>query len=140
MKQKAFILLGLLSFALIANSFTIKKKKNVDDKPKFQNLKILPQDIDGEALKGVMKSFNNALGVNCSFCHAPKAGSDTELDFASDAIFHKEIARGMMTMTKEINENYFAKYPHDGMINQINCMTCHNGNKEAFHYKKEVGK
>jgi len=139
MKHKIFILLGLLLFALVVNSFTTTKKKQSDEQLQFQNLQVLPQDTDMETLKSIMKSFNNALGVKCEFCHTLKEGSETELDFASDTNFHKEIARGMMKMTKEINENYFAKYPHNGMINQISCITCHNGNKEAFHYKKEVG-
>ena len=136
MKQKITILLTLLSFVFIANSFAMKMKKK--ETSQFKNLQVLPNDIDMESLKGIMKSFNTALGVKCDHCHAASAINPEELDFASDAKFQKEIARGMMKMTKEINENYFAKHPHDGMVNQIECMTCHNGKAEAHHIQKPV--
>lgn len=140
MKRNLFIFAGFIAFMFTAVAFTTSDKDDVIEKMEIQvpkNLKVLPKDIDPESLKEIMQSFNSALGVKCGFCHVPSADGQG-LDFASDENKHKEIARGMIVMTKEINEKYFAAYPHDGMINQISCMTCHNGQKEAYHYKKEV--
>lgn len=142
MKNKIFILAGFMTFFFIANSFTIKTHEATIEnlimhEPK--NLKVLPKDIDKESLKVIMESFNSSLGVKCGFCHA-RTADGKDFDFASDDNMHKEIARGMMIMTNEINKNYFALHPQDGMVNQIGCMTCHNGQKEPYSYKKEVDK
>ncbi|HRO08672.1 MAG TPA: c-type cytochrome [Saprospiraceae bacterium] len=142
MKNNILIFLGFVSFMLLAVSFTPGIQSNEYDMQVMQqpkNLKILPKDINPEELKAIMKSFNESLGVKCGFCHVPSADGQG-LDFASDENMHKEIARGMMVMTKEINQKYFDMYPHEGFVNQISCMTCHNGQKEAYHYKKEVEK
>jgi hypothetical protein len=75
-----------------------------------KNLKLLPAD----GLGATMQSFTAALGVQCMHCHI--AG-----DFASDENPKKEIARGMITMAREIN----AKFP-DGK-QHVRCFTCHRG-------------
>lgn len=142
MKNKIIILVSFITFFFIANSFTIKTNDATIEEFTMHdptNLKVLPKDIDMESLKVIMKSFNSSLGVKCGFCHAPTADGK-DLDFASDDNKHKEIARGMMIMTNEINQKYFALHPQDGMVNQIGCMTCHNGQKEPYSYKREVEK
>ncbi|MGD0365264.1 MAG: c-type cytochrome, partial [Bryobacteraceae bacterium] len=58
-----------------------------------------------------------ALGVRCDFCHV-------QGDFASDEKPHKEIARKMIVMAREIN----AKFP-DGKMH-VTCYTCHRGAEE----------
>ena len=136
--KKIITLTGLLVIVFTITLFTHAQESKKQDDWKPQNLKVLPQDISVEDLKSIMKSFNKALGVECRFCHTPKEGNEKELDFASDQNFRKEIARGMFVMTKEINANYFAKHPHDGSINQIACMTCHNGKEEPFSYKVSI--
>lgn len=97
---------------------------------KFQNLKVLPKDISPEDLDKVMDNFKAALGVKCSFCHAPS--TDTSVhhpDFASDAKPEKEIARKMMKMTAKINKKYFSYNKNEtGDVQPIvECMTCHHG-------------
>jgi len=103
-----------------------------DDKPK-RNLKILPKDISHEDLDKVMKNWATALGVKCSFCHAPSQDSTSHrLDFASDAKPEKEITRTMMRMTLNINKRWLKiKHPKLGDATLIvQCSTCHNG--QAF--------
>jgi hypothetical protein len=72
--------------------------------PEYTNLKILEPAQVGRAMEG----FNVALGVDCTFCHGR--------DFASDANPHKEIARRMLQMTRQINTNF-----------KVSCFTCHRG-------------
>jgi len=67
----------------------------------------------------MMKAFSTGLGVQCTFCHNPK-------DFGSDENPHKEIARKMIVMEREIN----AKFP-DGK-NHVSCYTCHRGAEEPL--------
>ena len=45
--------------------------------------------------------------MRCSFCHVGE-GDFLNWDFASDAMPNKEIARGMMRMTREINREGLA--------------------------------
>ncbi len=78
-----------------------------------KNLKILP----AENLIPTMRAFTRALGVECNECHV-------QGDFASDENPKKNVARGMITMNKEIN----AKFP-DGKMH-VSCYTCHRGAKE----------
>src|ERR1700733_4638488 len=70
---------------------------------KYKKLKILPKDISQAELKKVMDEFKDALGVKCSFCHAPSKDSTQKWpDFASDDKPEKNIARSMMKMTAKI--------------------------------------
>lgn len=99
------------------------------EKPRPKNLKLLPKDISHEDLDKIMKGFNMALGVKCNFCHASKTNGEKGLDFASDENQLKEVARDMMKMTNKINKRYFND-PHEGILQNISCITCHNGEKE----------
>lgn len=99
--------------------------REIDPNPKFKNLQVLPQDISEDDLYGLMNSFNYSLGVKCSFCHTP--GDDGKMDWASDEKKHKNVARGMMRMTMDINKNYFnIENPAEF---EVDCFTCHNGSK-----------
>src|SRR5262249_36704395 len=53
--------------------------------PGFKNLQVLPKDISHDSLDAIMDGFKAALGVKCSFCHAPsKDPNQPWPDFASD--------------------------------------------------------
>ncbi|MCO5247764.1 MAG: c-type cytochrome [Chitinophagales bacterium] len=124
--NKIIIFIGIVALVASCAALSSAQKQDSEDTFHAQNLKVLPADISKDELDVLMKSFSKSLGVKCSHCHAPKESGEG-LDFASDSKVEKLIARGMIKMTKDINENYFSKYPKDGMITQINCMTCHNG-------------
>jgi hypothetical protein len=81
--------------------------------PAPKNLKLLKP----ENVMPAMKSFTVALGVKCDFCHVKG-------DFASDENHHKEVARQMIELSREIN----AKFP-DGK-RHVTCYTCHRGAEE----------
>jgi hypothetical protein len=99
---------------------------------KFKNLKILPKNISKEDLDKVMDNFKAALGVKCSFCHAPSPDTAQHWpDFASDAKPEKNIARKMMKMTTKLNKKYFSynKNEQGEFIPTVECMTCHHGHE-----------
>lgn len=68
-----------------------------------ENLDVLPDSTSADELRAVMESFTRALGVRCGECHVGEGRDFRTWDFASDARPHKEVARGMMRMTMEIN-------------------------------------
>lgn len=84
--------------------------------PAPKNLKILKP----EHLMETMQAFRVSLGVRCDFCHV-------QGDFASDEKPHKEIARKMLLLTREINAN--AVFPANGE-RHVTCFTCHRGSEE----------
>ncbi len=99
---------------------------------KFTNLQVLPKLISKEKLLGTMRSFTEALGVNCGFCHADQEGTD-KLDFPSDKKEEKEEARIMLKMVMGINQDYLSQlseYTSD--IMKVKCVTCHRGNKKPL--------
>ena len=105
-----------------------------NDEPRFKNLKVLDKNISKDELEIVMKQFKTALGVKCNFCHAQSKTDPSKLDFASDENKHKNIARGMLRMTKRINKKFFK----DEKEAKVSCFTCHNGEKEPKDPPKEV--
>jgi hypothetical protein len=85
--------------------------------PGGKNLKVLPASWSADQLEKFMKeSVSPALGVKCNYCHDVN-------DFAKDNE-KKEIARGMMKMTWDLNQKHFK-----GEI-RVTCMTCHDGHEE----------
>jgi len=106
--------------------------------PKYKNLKILPKNISKEDLDKVMDHFKTALGVKCSFCHAPSKDSAQKWpDFASDEKPEKLIARKMMKMTSKINKKFFAdnKNEQGVAVPAVECMTCHRGSPHPDEHK-----
>lgn len=122
----ALLLVAVVSFA----AFAQQKKTPM---PRPSNLKVLPNDISHDSLIYLMKEYSVSLGVKCNFCHVKSEVDSTRLNFASDDNKHKNMARYMMKMTSEINEQYFkeengGEVAHGALM--VSCFTCHNGNKE----------
>lgn len=92
----------------------------------FQNLEVLPKDIDRRELIDQMKQFTQALGVRCQHCHVGEEGAPlSSVDFGSDEKETKGVARTMMRMTAEINRGFLSEL-RGGAI-QVQCVTCHRG-------------
>jgi len=111
---------------LISLSLSMSFSMNDSD---FKNLQVLPKNIQSKELLGIMTDdVQDALGVNCSYCHQ-KSNSGPGLDYASDSLAEKKIARLMMKMTLEMNEKYFhIQNPRLGSKELvITCETCHRG-------------
>ena len=66
-----------------------------------------------------MDVFTQALGVQCGYCHVQGA-------FDSDDKPQKNMARMMLTMSREINERF-----GDGKLH-VRCYTCHRGSPEPL--------
>jgi tetratricopeptide (TPR) repeat protein len=93
-----------------------------------QNLKVLPADLPGEKLAGVMRSFSRSLGVRCSHCHVGEAGQPLETyDFASDEVAAKEVARVMMRMVGDIRSSLETVESSGPERVNVSCFTCHRG-------------
>ena len=78
-----------------------------------KNVQIL-MEMPASQFIDAMRSFNVALGVECSFCHV-------QGKFEADDKPQKAMARKMLTMTHNINATTF-----EGK-NEVRCYTCHNG-------------
>ncbi|HEY0511849.1 MAG TPA: c-type cytochrome [Thermoanaerobaculia bacterium] len=85
----------------------------------FKNVRVLKGVPAGRFLD-TMEGFSHALGTNCKKCH------DTE-NFASDDKEEKKTARGMVTMTRDINEKYIKTIPGMDQDSYVGCNTCHHG-------------
>jgi photosynthetic reaction center cytochrome c subunit len=79
--------------------------------PPPKNLQILTP----QTLMPAMRSFTQALGVQCSFCHV-------QGDFSSDQKETKKTARMMLKMVRKINADNWT----DGK-RHVACYTCHRG-------------
>lgn len=121
-KQQLSVAMGILLFVMAGIAAT-------GIPPKPRNLKVLPRDISDEKLDSIMNSYNRALGVDCSFCHAQAKNRTDSLDFASDELPMKEEARKMMRLTIQINKDYFYfdSTIRPEYLNVVTCLTCHRG-------------
>ena len=64
--------------------------------PAPKNLKLLSPNSD---IRFIMRNFNEALGVQCTYCHV-------EGDFAADTNPKKEMARKMIAMVRLIDTSF----------------------------------
>jgi tetratricopeptide (TPR) repeat protein len=93
-----------------------------------ENLQVLPEDITEEQLRGIMESFEEALGVGCTHCHVREPGQPPRMNFAVDDKPEKETARAMMKMVQAINGEYLTDLPSvEGQSLRVTCVTCHHG-------------
>lgn len=107
----------------------------------FKNLQVLPKDIPREQLLAIMRNFTRSLGVRCNHCHVVTATEPKEqLDFPSDTKEEKRVARVMLRMTMNLNNEWMARVEaaeHPEVANpappaepRIVCWTCHRGRPE----------
>jgi hypothetical protein len=84
----------------------------------FKNLKLLTAKSN---VMLVMRGFNEALGVQCTYCHV-------QGDFASDDNPKKDIARKMIAMGRVIDDSFpsaVGVFPEG--YHEVDCLTCHRG-------------
>lgn len=95
----------------------------------FKNLQVLPKDIPRQTLIGEMREVAGSLGVRCNHCH-PGGNPETlqGVDFATDSLESKRVARVMMKMTHEINGTFLPQTGRDpARLARVKCHTCHHG-------------
>jgi hypothetical protein len=98
----------------------------------FKNVKVL-KGLTVKQFMDTMDGFSHALGTNCKKCH------DTE-NFASDDKEEKTAARGMVAMTRDINEKYLKTMPGLDKGAHAGCFTCHHGQVNPNARPKEAPK
>lgn len=91
-----------------ANSSTKKAEEQ------FKNIQVL-KGIPAEQLIPTMQFISASLGVECEFCHEPKA-------FDKDDKKTKQTARKMIEMMFAINKDNFERH------REVTCYSCHRGN------------
>lgn len=85
----------------------------------FKNIQSLKGSPAGR-VPNVMNAFSHALGVSCKKCHDAQ-------NWANDDKDEKKAARGMMAMTRDINDKYLKTIPGLDDKAVVNCTTCHRG-------------
>jgi tetratricopeptide (TPR) repeat protein len=98
----------------------------------FTNLTVLSKTISKDDLINVMRNFTEGLGVRCNFCHVGEEGKPlSTYDFSADDKDNKRIARIMLKMTNNINDEYLTQLKDFGEnIIEVKCITCHHGVKQ----------
>jgi Photosynthetic reaction centre cytochrome C subunit len=97
----------------------IKGKENEPAEKVFKNVQTL-KGVPAARFLDAMEGFTQALGTKCRECH------DTE-NFSSDDKDEKKVARGMIQMTRGINEQYIRTMPGLDKDVHVSCYTCHHG-------------
>lgn len=98
---------------------------------RIQNRQMLPAEIGGDRLRGIMVGFSRSLGVRCTHCHVGAEGAPlSAIDFVSDANPRKNIARGMLRMVTRINRELVPEVPGLTDPVSVTCYTCHRGATE----------
>jgi Photosynthetic reaction centre cytochrome C subunit len=126
MKKRSIVISILIFFVLIG---VIASRPREDD-PVFKNLKVISKKVTNDEMDEIMDRITSDLGVNCIFCHeADRLGKDPTINFVSDKLENKRIARDMMRMTMKLNSKYFNSPTNSTMQikGKIWCKTCHAG-------------
>lgn len=84
---------------------------------KYKNIVAL-KGVPASQMRPLMNYISASLGMGCADCHV-RTGDQWE--FEKDDNPHKKTARQMITMTMEMNKQYFNGRP------QVSCYTCHTG-------------
>jgi hypothetical protein len=113
--MQLFVPLLLVSIPLLAQQ---SASRDAVPLPAPKNLKLLAPDSD---IRFAMQSFNEALGVKCTYCHV-------EGDFSADTNPKKEMARKMIAMVRLIDTSFPSSvgvFPVG--YHEVDCITCHRG-------------
>jgi hypothetical protein len=113
--MRIFLVWLLASVSLVAQQ---PAGRGAGPAPAYKNLKLLAPMSD---IPFIMRSFNEALGVQCVHCHV-------EGDFAAESNPKKETARRMIGMVRVIDTSFPSSngvFP-DG-YHEVDCLTCHRG-------------
>jgi len=101
--------------------------------PTPTNLKVLPKDMNGDQVHEMMHKWADALGAECSTCHAvdparKMPNGQPALNYADDSKPEKNAARLMYRMVQDINKNYVSMVQNEnGGGAPVSCGTCHRG-------------
>jgi photosynthetic reaction center cytochrome c subunit len=119
---------ALAGASVLAQPATTQPRQEFVWPERISNAQVLPADIGAERLRATMVGFARGLGVRCTFCHVGAEGAPlTALDFVSDANPHKNIARGMIRMVRQLNAETLPPIVGPSDQPRVTCFTCHRG-------------
>lgn len=106
----------------------------------FENLQVLPTDIDPDSLVLLMRSFSFATGLGCDGCHVMgEGGSFQGARFDLDDKENKAKARVMLRMVEAINQDLLGALPERSEPPvPVECKTCHRGLRTPFLLRTEL--
>jgi hypothetical protein len=94
------------------------------------NLTVLPKDMPPAEVMQIMRAWNEALRVDCVFCHVGQAKQPlSTLDYASDDKKRKETARVMLRAAMQMNEEFKAIDLDEPPV--VMCSTCHKRSRHV---------
>jgi hypothetical protein len=125
--NKIKVLAGLGFITLLG---IIAAKPPQEKAAEYKNLQVLSKKISDKDMDYVMETFGVQLGVNCLFCHVGhQKGYEFSIDYVSDSMLNKRVARDMLRMTMKLNKKYFDTRLTRLMNTRgrVWCKTCHQG-------------
>ena len=96
--------------------------------PEPQNVQILTGMSTNQIYGYMVNQFSGGLGVSCQHCHNLAQGN-----FADESNPNKHVARQMLLMASDLNQNYITQLPQSVGNYQVSCATCHNGAPVNFN-------
>jgi len=98
----------------------------------LKNLQVFPKETTQAQILPTMRAFEGALQVECGHCHVWTGPGVPTNDFSSDAKPTKNIARAMIRMVNQANEQITAAVAAGGQktaanVQKVTCATCHRG-------------
>jgi photosynthetic reaction center cytochrome c subunit len=107
-----------IALLVLPASRLVGEEKDLGTGYQLENVEVMDPSMRLEDARRYMILFNEALGVQCRDCHDLR-------DFASDDKELKLVAREMMKLELEINEEWFPDHEE----NVVTCWTCHQGQR-----------
>ena len=122
--RRAFLGAAAVAVVCLAGAATVAVRAQTDAAPMsdstFKNILLL-KGIPVDTFLDAMGMFANAMGNDCTYCHA--SGAALDRDAFAVATPRIQRARQMIVMMNAINKQYFAGQP------RVTCFTCHGGNQ-----------
>lgn len=128
-KERGQVMIFAFAFVFFMLSSQSTIQAQIPDK--FENLKVLPKDIEKSKLVSIMKKFTSALGVRYVNCHVGDASIGfSSFKFASDEKELKTKARFMLNMVNQINSELLVNLNTSEREKlKVQCVTCHRGQR-----------
>ena len=123
--RRAFLGATAVAVVCLAGAATVAVRAQAGDAAQmtdttFKNIMLL-KGIPVDTFFDAMGMFANAMGNDCTYCHAPTAALDRNAFAVATPRIQR--ARQMIVMMNAINKQYFAGQP------RVTCFTCHGGNQ-----------
>ena len=111
--------------------------KYITEHPQPQNVQVLKGMDTSQIANYMVAQVAGGLKVDCTYCHNLANGNfaaEDNLPMSTvQNVPRKTLARQMMLMSQDLNQNFVAQLPVSVGGKAITCATCHNGNAVNFN-------